>query len=92
MKNLEVIAKNRWHEPLATWPIHNENHRTTLMGNSIFDGDCLRCWIEKVAVAEYEKITEDPGDYLNEAWRSMLGEYIMKRVQKHIDAEAHEGL
>jgi hypothetical protein len=24
--SLEIIARNRWHEPLATWPIHDENH------------------------------------------------------------------
>jgi hypothetical protein len=56
MANLELIARNRWQEPLATWPAHNENHRTTLMGNMIFDRDCLRCWIEKVATGEYEKL------------------------------------
>jgi hypothetical protein len=55
MGTIEVIARNRWHEPLATWPAHDENHKTTIMGNMIFDDFCLRCWLERVAAEEYGK-------------------------------------
>jgi len=64
--SLEIIARNRWHEPLATWPIHDENHKTTIFGSKVFDLDCLRCWVEKVATEEYEKainqMQSDNGD------------------------------
>lgn len=84
MGSLEVIARNRWHEPLSTWPAHNENHKTTLAGNSLFDGECLRCWLERVAVTEYENISRIGGeDYVNDAFHAMLGEYILNRVVKH---------
>jgi hypothetical protein len=56
MENLEIIAKNRWNEPLATWPAHNENHKTTLAGTMVFDDGCLRCWLERVAVDQYTNI------------------------------------
>lgn len=55
MANLEIIAKNRWHEPISTWPAHDQNHKTTLAGSKVFDPECLRCWIERVATAEYER-------------------------------------
>ena len=55
MANLEIIARNRWREPISTWPAHDENHATTLAGNKVFDSDCLRCHMERVAVAEYER-------------------------------------
>lgn len=89
MGSLEVIARNRWHEPLSTWPTHNENHKTTLAGNSLFDDDCLRCWIERIAVMEYENISRvgNQDDYMNEALRDMLGEYILSRVAKHFPLE-----
>ncbi len=54
--NLEIIARDRWHEPIATWPVHNENHKTTVMDNKIFDPNCLRCWLDRVAAQEFEKI------------------------------------
>ncbi len=92
MGSLEVIARNRWHEPLSTWPTHNENHKTTLAGNPLFDDECLRCWLERVAVAEYENLSREGGeDYMHDALRAMLGEYILSRVAKHIpNGELHD--
>jgi len=86
MGSLEVIARYRWHEPLSTWPAHNENHKTTLAGNSLFDDACLRCWLERIAITEYENISQTGGeDYMNDALRNMLGEYILSRVSKHLN-------
>jgi hypothetical protein len=59
MGTLEVIARNRWHEPLVTWPAHDENHKTTIMGTKIFDDGCLRCWLERVATEEYGKVSAE---------------------------------
>lgn len=85
MGSLEVIARNRWHEPLSTWPTHNENHKTTLAGNSLFDEECLRCWLERIAVMEYENISRVGGeDYMNDTLRDMLGEYILGRVVNYL--------
>jgi hypothetical protein len=53
--NLEIIARNRWHEPIAKWPVHDENHKMTITGSKMFDPGCLRCWLERVAAEEYGK-------------------------------------
>lgn len=47
--NLQAIAEARVSDPLNTWPEHRRGHRCTLMGKPLFDYDCLRCWLEKVA-------------------------------------------
>jgi hypothetical protein len=84
MGSLEVIARNRWFEPLSTWPAHNENHKTTLAGNSLFDDECLRCWLERIAVMEYENISRIGGeDYMHAALQAMVGNYILDRVIRY---------
>jgi hypothetical protein len=91
MGSLEVIARHRWHEPLSTWPTHNENHKTTLAGNSLFDDECLRCWLERIAVMEYENVSRAGGeDYMSDALRAMLGEYILNRVALHMDERGED--
>lgn len=47
--NLHLVAKSRVLDPLNTWPDHIRRHRITIMGNWLFDHDCLRCWLEQVA-------------------------------------------
>lgn len=89
MGSLEVIARNRWHEPLSTWPTHNENHKTTLAGNSLFDEECLRCWLERIAIMEYENVSRigDLEDYTHDALRAMVGNYILDRVLCYHDSK-----
>lgn len=54
--DLESIARSRVDSPLSEWPDHNNYHRRTIMMNWLFDYDCLRCWLERVAT---EKLQAD---------------------------------
>lgn len=53
---LERVARWRVSDPMNTWPEHRRGHRITLLGNPLFDYECLRCWLERVAT---EKAKED---------------------------------
>lgn len=52
--NLELIAKDRVDRPLNEWPDHTGAHARTLMGSFLFDYNCLRCWLEKVATEKIQ--------------------------------------
>lgn len=32
--------------PEHLWPDHDDRHYRTLLGYRLFDGQCVRCWIE----------------------------------------------
>lgn len=55
-KNLKLIAEARCSDPLNTWPQHIEQHRITIMGNPLFDFECLRCWLERVETERLKKL------------------------------------
>lgn len=57
--NLELIAQRRIDDPMHTWPDHNRCHRMTIMNNWLFDYDCLRCWLERVATEKYQPNSGD---------------------------------
>jgi hypothetical protein len=46
--NLQIIAREHIRDPLNTWPQHIKRHRITLLGEWLFDYDCLRCWMERL--------------------------------------------
>lgn len=58
--NLKLVAEEHLDDPLNTWPDHTDCHRRTLLGNWLFDGMCLRCWLERLASerAEARKAAE----------------------------------
>lgn len=56
--DLELIARSRWRDPLNTWPQHNTYHRRTIMSNWLFDYDCLRCWLERVATENLQDMAK----------------------------------
>lgn len=47
---LRGLAKARHTEPMNTWPEHEKRHYRTLMGARLYDGECLRCHLESVAI------------------------------------------
>ena len=56
--NLRGIAEVHANDPLNTWPDHIKAHRTTIMGNFLWDEFCLRCHLEEVASEKIQVRTE----------------------------------
>jgi hypothetical protein len=54
-RGLRAIAKQRFGDPMSTWPQHEVRHLRTIMGARLYDSECLRCHLEDVAAAEARK-------------------------------------
>jgi hypothetical protein len=48
-EGLRAIAKQRYTDPMSSWPQHEPLHLRTLYGARMFDYECLRCHLEEVA-------------------------------------------
>lgn len=75
--NCEAIARSRVGDPMNTWPEHMTGHRITLLGNRLFDYDCLRCWLERVATEKAARVTHVVGREVSGEPTTAVG-----RVQK----------
>jgi hypothetical protein len=56
--SVKEIAEARYSEPMSSWPQHNDFHRRNThlfsgskYGELLFDEECLRCQLERVAAA-----------------------------------------
>ena len=68
MSDLKKIAESRHSEPMSSWPQHNDWHRRNThpfsgsrYGEMYFDEECLRCQLEKAALAAPEAGAKEGG-------------------------------
>lgn len=52
--SLRAIAEKHIDDPLNTWPAHEDYHNRTIMHARLFDEQCLRCWLERLAGEKIE--------------------------------------
>ena len=58
MIDLQLIASDRIDRPLSEWPEHRRWHNCTLMGEPLFDNNCLRCVMEEKLTEKLKKQNE----------------------------------
>jgi len=38
-----------------SWPEHDQYHKRTILGNRLFDFQCVRCWLEQKAAKQIQE-------------------------------------